>query len=117
MALNYLGSGVGPNTMPAAVPGGGQVADTLGPIQGRSPIAPQLAAAIQQAVPVSNPGQPGLLPPGPQNQLPQYTAVTQEDGSILMHLNKPDGSPGPVVKVISPINANKRANQGQPQGQ
>jgi hypothetical protein len=115
MALNYLGSGTAPGTMPSAVPGGSQVADTIGPIQGRSPIAPQLAAAIQRAVPVSNPGQPGLLPPGPQNVLPQYTAVTQEDGSILMHLNKPDGSPGPVVKVISPINANKQANQ--PQGQ
>jgi hypothetical protein len=116
MALNYLGSGTGPGTMPSAVPGGGQVSDTLGAIQGRSPIAPQLAAAIQQAVPVSNPGQPGLLPPGPQNILPQYTAVTQEDGSILMHLNKPDGSPGPVVKVISPINAGGKS-QSQPQGQ
>lgn len=108
MALNYLGSGTAPGTMPAAVPGGGQVADTMGAIKGRSPIAPQLAAAIQNAVPVSNPNQPGLLPPGPQNTLPQYTAVTQEDGSILMHLNKPDGSPGPVVKVISPINAGKQ---------
>lgn len=114
MALNYLGSGVGGGqTMPASVPGASQVSDSLGPIQGRSAVAPNLAAAIQQAVPVSNPGQPGLLPPGPQNQLPQYTAVTQEDGSILMHLNKPDGSPGPVVKVISPINANKQANQPQ----
>ena len=113
MALNYLGSGTAPGTMPAAVPGGGQVSDTIGAIKGRSPIAPNLAAAIQNAVPVSNPGQPGLLPPGPQNTLPQYTAVTQEDGSILMHLNKPDGSPGPVVKVISPINAGK-AQSPQP---
>ena len=115
MALNYLGSGTAPGTMPAAVPGASQTADAVGPIQGRSPIAPQLAAAIQNAVPVSNPGQPGLLPPGPQNTLPQYTAVTQEDGSILMHLNKPDGSPGPVVKVISPINpgSKKSPDQGQ----
>jgi hypothetical protein len=115
MALNYLGSGTAPGTMPAAVPGGSQVSDSLGPIQGRSPIAPQLSAAIQQAMPVSNPGQPGLMPPGPQNALPQYTAVTQEDGSILMHLNKPDGSPGPVVKVISPIGAGKSPSQSQGQ--
>jgi hypothetical protein len=114
MALNYLGSGTGPGTMPAAVPGGGQVSDAIGAIKGRGTIAPNLAAAIQQATPVSNPGQPGLLPPGPQNVLPQYTAVTQEDGSILMHLNKPDGSPGPVVKVISAINAGKQQNAGQP---
>lgn len=115
MALNYLGSGTQPASMPTAVPGGGQVSDAIGAIKGRAAIAPQLAAAIQNAVPVSNPGQPGLLPPGPQNTLPQYTAVTQEDGSILMHLNKPDGSPGPVVKVVSPINAGK--SQAQPQGQ
>src|SRR5881394_678032 len=115
MALNYLGSGTGPGTMPAAVPGESQVADTISPIKGRAPIAPNVAAAIQNAVPVSNPGMPGLLPPGPQNTLPQYTAVTQEDGSILMHLNKPDGSPGPVVKVISPIGAGKspQPQQGQ----
>jgi len=42
-ALNYLGSGTGPNTMPAAVPGGGQVADAMGAIKGRSPIAPQFS--------------------------------------------------------------------------
>jgi hypothetical protein len=115
MALNYLGSGTGPGTMPAAVPGGGQVSDTIGAIKGRAPIAPQLASAIQKAVPMSNPGMPGLLPPSPQEQQPQYTAVTQEDGSILMHLNRPDGSPGPVVKVISPINAGKKPGQGSPQ--
>lgn len=114
MALNYLSSGTTPGTMPAAVPGGGQVSDALGAIKGRAQIAPQLAAAIQNAVPSSNPGQPGLLPPGPQNTLPQYTAVTQEDGSILMHLNKPDGSPGPVVKVVKPINAGQKPeSQGQ----
>jgi hypothetical protein len=113
MALNYLGSGTAPGTMPAAVPGASQVAPALGAIKGRGAIPPQMAAAIQNAVPVSNPNQPGLLPPTPQNILPQYTAVTQEDGSILMHLNKPDGSPGPVVKVISPINAGKSPQQPQ----
>ena len=114
MALNYLGSGTGPNTMPAAVPGAGITGDVMSAIKGRaSQLPPQLAGAIQNAQPVSNPGMPGLLPPGPQNTLPQYTAVTQEDGSILMHLNKPDGSPGPVVKVISPIGAGK-ASSPQP---
>lgn len=115
MALNYLGSGTAPGTMPAAVPGGGQVADTIGAIKGRAAIPPQLAFAIQNAMPVTNPGQPGLTPPGPQNTLPQYTAVTQEDGSIVMHLNRPDGSPGPIVKVIKPINAGSKPDQGQGQ--
>lgn len=115
MALNYLGSGIGGGqTMPSSVPGASQTADTIGAIKGRSPIAPQLAAAIQNAAPVSNPNQPGLMPPGAQQNLPQYTAVTQEDGSIIMHLNRPDGSPGPVVKVIKPINAGtKPDSQGQ----
>jgi hypothetical protein len=116
MALNYLGSGTGPGTMPAAVPGAGITGDVMSAIKGRAAqLPPQIAGAIQNAQPVANPGQPGLMPPGPQNTLPQYTAVTQEDGSILMHLNKPDGSPGPVVKVISPINpgSKKSPDQGQ----
>lgn len=78
--LNYLGgSGAGPGTMPAGIPG-------FGP-QGGQP----------------GPSMPGMMPPGtndPASQ--QWQAVTQSDGSVLLHMKLPDGSLGPVVQVIAP---------------
>lgn len=100
--LNYLGEGTGAGTMPSAVPGG------------------QLGAALPAAPPpIAQPAQPagppggiqgmGLLPPGTEDSQSQYAAVTQEDGTILLHLRKPDGGLGPVVKVINAIKPQKQA--------
>jgi hypothetical protein len=54
---------------------------------------------------------PGMLPPEmggtPADQ--QYVAVTQEDGSILLHLKKPDGSVGPAVKIVNAVKPKKPA--------
>jgi hypothetical protein len=33
----------------------------------------------------------------------QFSAVTQADGSILLHIKNADGSLGPAVKIINPI--------------
>jgi hypothetical protein len=52
------------------------------------------------------PEQPAQEPPAP----PDYGVVTQEDGSILLHIKYPDGTLGPVVKVIPPI---KRPDAGK----
>jgi len=30
----------------------------------------------------------------------QYQAVTQEDGTVLLHVVKPEGGLGPVVKIV-----------------
>lgn len=85
--MNYLGSGTGAQTMPAAVPGAGQMSEVMGGMPAQS---------------MSGAGMPGLMPSG--NASPdQYAAVTQGDGSILLHLKNPDGSLGPAVKIIEPI--------------
>jgi hypothetical protein len=46
-------------------------------------------------------GFPGVEMADPAGR--QYEAVTQEDGSILLHMKNPDGSKGPAVKIINPI--------------
>ena len=106
--LNYLGSGIGPGTMPAAVPGASQTGDTLGTIRGRAPMPPQMADAIRPAAPSSGLGVPGLMPsmpPGPADI--QYEAVTQQDGTVLLHIKNPDGSLGPAVKIINAVKPQK----------
>lgn len=46
----------------------------------------------------------------------QYQAVTQEDGTVLLHVLKPDGQLGPVVKIVpAPKNQMMQAG-GAPQG-
>lgn len=88
-------------TMPAAVPGSGSMADLMSaPMGGGAP--------PQQASPAIGGGLPGM--PGTPNP-DQYATTTQQDGSILLHLKLPDGSLGPVVKIIEPIKPRKPAAQ------
>ena len=89
MSLDYIPqSPVAPGTMPAGVPGFGQ------------------APGVWPGPPASS-GQdfsaPGLMPPGAGPDASQYEAVTQADGSILLHLKNSDGSLGPAVRIINPI--------------
>lgn len=103
--FNYLGSGVGPGTMPAAVPGAGQLADTMGAIKGRAPVPPNIAQAMQPAHGAPPIGA-GLMPPAPSPDDPssmKYAAVTQQDGTVLLHIQNPDGSLGPAVKIINAV--------------
>jgi hypothetical protein len=118
--LNYLGPNIGPGgpiaqqlpqatpgTMPQGVPG---VPPTNAPIptppihpapsphavHGRHPAAPAALAAILHHAVTGN----GVnIPPKP----PEYGTITQSDGSIALHLKNPDGSMGPIVKIIPPI--------------
>jgi len=88
--LNYLGDSIG-GGMPAAVPGG------------------ILEGGPQPAQPAPGP-LPGMLPPEmtgqPANE--QYVAVTQEDNTVLLHIKRPDGSLGPVVKIVQAIKPKKQ---------
>lgn len=99
-----------PGSMPDAVPGipsANQPPPPMPPIHaapstpihnkgnGHTP-ASALAAIMRHA---QNPGGP-LAPTPPRAQ---YKAVTQADGSVLLHRMNPNGSPGPVVKVIPAI--------------
>lgn len=113
--LNYMGPPVGaqgpiaaqlppatPGTMPAGING---VAPAPAPVPptpaiharssgGHAP-AHALAAIIKHAQ------QGGSLTHTPPP--PDYHAVTQSDGSILLHLKGPNGELGPIQKVIPPI--------------
>lgn len=81
-----LGGGLGAPMMPAGVPGG---------------IPSPMAGTI---MPSMNPGLPIPPPPGFADDLSmaKYEAVTQSDGSVLLHMKNPDGSLGPAIKIISP---------------
>ena len=121
--LNYLGPSFGgsgpvtnvlppvnPGTMPSGVPGAQSLVPPVPPPQIHpaahghgAPSHAALAAILKHA---ATGGGVSLQPPHPD-----YGTTTQDDGSILLHLKNPDGTLGPVVKVIPPI---KRGDQPQP---
>lgn len=112
--LNYLGPNIGaspitqqlptgtPGTMPGAVP-------TPAPPQPPAPILHHghgghaghghTPASALAAILKAPGGLQAAAPPPP----PEYAALTQEDGSILLHVKNPDGSLGPAVKIVPPI--------------
>ena len=62
------------------------------------------------APPISSP----LAGPVPSSMFPmpsdpsamQYLSETQDDGSVLLRIKKPDGTPGRVVKIVpAPVKA------------
>ena len=120
--LNYLGPNIGPTgpvtnvlppatpgTMPDGVPGLPTAPEPPPPIQlhGAPPPPSALAAIANRPS-----GGPNAAPvPAPPPPPPDYGTTTQDDGSILLHIRNPDGSLGPVVKVIPPI---KRPGDNKP---
>lgn len=101
--LNYLGSlptPQGGQSMPQGIPGaGGPMDPTLSPQAALAAPAPSFGGMPMGGM-MADPNDPGMA---------QYSAVTQEDGSILLHLKNPDGSLGPAVKIIPAI---KKSGQG-----
>ncbi len=113
--LNYLGPNIGPQgpmaaTLPPATPGT-MPAGIHGVMPSPAPLPPPpmihpvggghatpaaLAAILKHAA--GRAGAPGPTPPPPE-----YLTTTQGDGSILLHRKNPDGTPGPIVKVLPPI--------------
>ena len=86
----FLPPGAGAATMPAGVPGG--IGASLPADMGR-PVA--------QLPPGVIPGGPSPFLPPRAGEPPEYAAVTQADGSVLLHQKNPDGSLGVVVKIIT----------------
>lgn len=41
---------------------------------------------------------PGTVDPAKLN----YTTETQQDGTVLLRVQNPDGTPGPVVQIVKP---------------
>src|SRR5262249_28024188 len=88
-------------SMPFSIPGTPPPSDT------GSVVAPPPASAPVPA-PVSSP----MAGPVPPNLFPllsqfdpanaRYTAETQSDGTILLRIQNPDGTPGPVVQHLPP---------------
>jgi len=110
--LNYIGPNLGaspaaamiipgmPVTMPAGIPGVGPTPALLPPmppIHGAAPPPPSALAAILRK-PGGPPGVPQPPPPPPE-----YVTTTQPDGSILLRIKLPDGTVGPIVKILPPI--------------
>lgn len=113
--LHYAGPNIGstgpvtnmlppavPGTIPSGVPGISPSPIPLPPVHTHAihvhtgPHPAALAAILRR----SSPGAGAPPPPPPP---PDYGTTTQEDGSILLHLKNPDGSLGPIVKVLPPI--------------
>lgn len=99
-------------TMPEGMPGDGGMYDpTISPEAMQSMADPQMGGAPMGGAPMG--GAPmGGAPIGAMMGMDdpmaeQYAAITQEDGSVLLHLKNPDGSMGPAVKIIPPIKRGK----------
>ena len=117
--LNYMGAPVGgqgpiagtlpsgpQGTMPAGIPGVQPTPQPPPPIQiGRPALPPHMQGAIAH-----HPAPPMGAPPKEN-----YIAVTQDDGSILLHLKLPSGLPGPVVRLIPPVRHPNSPPKQQPQ--
>lgn len=81
---------------------------------GPPPGAPGIPLPPPPGLPMGGPpnGIPGAMGPGaapyPMPQTPatmKYTNETQQDGTVLLRVQNPDGSPGPIVQIIKPPTA------------
>ncbi len=91
----------GPTTMPAGVPS--PAAGTGAPGPSSMPAAPPPGA--MGGFPVPSPMGPMMEDPsggmGGPKPMQEYDAEPQSDGTVLLRVRNPDGSPGPVVKIIT----------------
>jgi hypothetical protein len=115
--LNPLGATPQPGlSMPGGMPGGGGPSDPMAGAGGPPPpVAPMLpppppAGGPPGGAPTGPAGFPGVGMVDPAGR--QYETVTQEDGSILLHVKNPDGTRGPAVKIIPPIKPRGGASGG-----
>jgi hypothetical protein len=89
--------------MPGAVPGAGGPPMPAGGLPPGALPAPARSAGVMPAGAVPG-APPAFLPPGSESGgLPEYITETQADGSILLRLKNPDGTPGVVMKVINAV--------------
>lgn len=83
----------------------------MGPPPGAAPPMPPVVPPFQRPLgtPLPPNGIPGAsgpgAPPYPQPMTPanmKYTNETQADGTVLLRVMNPNGTPGPVVHIIKP---------------
>lgn len=99
--LSYLGSmSKGPTTMPAGVPSPGAGSGAPGPMSMPAPPPPGAMGGFPVPNPMGPPMDPVAGMGGPM-PMQEFEAETQSDGTVLLRVKKPDGSPGPVVKIIT----------------
>ena len=105
--LSYLGNGV--TTMPAGVasPAAGPA-----PLRPSAPYSPPPGA--MSGFPVPDGMGPSLDPTGALGPMPmqEFAAEQQSDGTVLLRMKNPDGTPGPVVKIITLGGKAKAASPG-----
>lgn len=94
---------VAPSSMPMAVPG----AQPPGPTGDLALVLPppgSLGAPPQQGAPVTSRmgGMPMFPPMDVDPAAMEYHTETQDDGSILLRMKNPDGTPGRVLEVLRP---------------
>lgn len=80
-----------PGPAPLALPDG-VPADVMAALAAMSSGGPAPAAPAPLGAP------PDLL--AAAGALPQFIAETQEDGTVVLYLRRPDGSRGPAVKIV-----------------
>lgn len=112
--MNGLSFPAIPGTMPSAVaqqPPGGPMPDVVQPSLPGPP--PSLGAAMPAvgAPPLGGMAAPPI-PPGPADI--QYQAVTQKDGTVLLHVLEPSGELGPAVKIVPAPKSGMQAPAGGP---
>jgi len=64
------------------------------------PRGPAASPAAMAAITPQTPGGDAAAAPLPP---PEYGVITQEDGTLLLHVKNPDGSMGPILKVLPPM--------------
>lgn len=102
--LHLMGGNTGASSMPGSIAGfGGQSIPSSPGMP--SPPGASLAAPVPSGAIPGLPSPNPMAPPTPD----QYEAVTQADGTVLLHLKNPDGSLGPAVKIIS-VGGTKKGN-------
>lgn len=109
MPASVPGIGGGLPMLPAMPPGGPGGHPPIPGLGGPPPQAPPPGLLPPGAIAGPRP-MPGLMPPGAPAP-PEYVAITQEDGSVLLHIKNPDGSLGPAKKIVT---MGGKAAAGQP---
>lgn len=99
--MNFPASAPQPGlSMPGGIPGVGGGFDPT--------MAPSFGGGLDPGLGLGGLGGFGMLPPGALEQPEEkFMVEVQSDQSLILRRQNPDGTPGPVVKVLPPIKPTK----------